>query len=310
MAAGKESLMMSPMAGYTDAGFRQLCAECGCGVVVTEMVSAMALKQRSKATFEMLQDEFCGQGDAVRRVQLFGHDPEVFKEIVTFDEIQKFDAIDLNMGCPMPKIVRNGEGCALMQNLPLASEIIRTVVKCSGKPVSVKFRKGFKEESASEFAKMCEDSGANSLTIHGRTREQMYAGRADWSAIKRAVESVAIPVFANGDIKSKPDAEAAVKQTGAFGVAVGRAALGRPQLFAELSGQNCTVNIKDLVLRHIEILQRAFREERVLSEMKKHYVWYLKGIKKSKAFLEELFGIRSIKKQKEAIEDFLGSIDN
>ena len=300
------NLMQAPLAGYTDVGFRYLCAKYNCGLIVSEMVSAMSLKQKNKVAFDMLGMELPQDTKSKVAVQLFGHDPNVFAEVVKYDEIQNFDAIDINMGCPVPKVTRNGEGSALMLDPKKASAIIEACVKNSGKPVSVKFRKGYTDNNvnAVEFAKMCQDSGACMITVHGRTKEQMYSGVADWDIIGQVVNAVDIPVYANGDVKTKKDVDKVLEQTGAFGVAIGRGSGGKPWLFAQLSGQQADVNPFDDIKIHYQLMLKHLPSHVVAGEMKKHIGAYLKGKRGVKPLLNEVFKTKTVDEQLALLKDY------
>lgn len=297
----------APLAGYTDVGFRYLCAKYNCGLIVSEMVSAMSLCQKNKVAFDMLGLEAPPQSVSRHAVQLFGHRPDVFAEAVKYDEIQKFDVIDINMGCPVPKVVRNGEGSALMRNLPLASEIIRAAVKNANKPVTVKFRKGyaFNDNNAVEFAVMCEESGASAITVHGRTKEQMYGGSADMDIVAAVVDAVKIPVYANGDIKTADDAVAAFKKTGAFGAAIGRGAVGRPWIYEILNGGNGAHDLEADINAHYEIMLKHLPRKVVAGEMKKHVAAYLKGARGAKKVINKIFTSSDVDEQLDMIHGFL-----
>ena len=300
------NLMQAPLAGYTDVGFRYLCAKYNCGLIVSEMVSAMSLKQKNKVAFDMLGLDLPVDTKSKVAVQLFGHDPDVFGEVVKYDEIQQFDAIDINMGCPVPKVTRNGEGSALMLDLEKASAIIESCVKNSGKPVTVKFRKGYTNNdiNAVEFAKMCEDSGACMITVHGRTKEQMYSGVADWDIIGEVVSAVNIPVFANGDIKDKNDVDKVLGQTGAFGAAIGRGSGGKPWVFAELAGQKVDVDVFEDIKTHYNLMLKHLPQHVVASEMKKHIAAYFKGKRGVKQLLNEIFKTKTVKEQLDFLTDY------
>ena len=306
------NLMQAPLAGYTDVGFRYLCAKYNCGLIVSEMVSAMSLKQKNKVAFDMLGLDLPEGTKSKVAVQLFGHDPDVFAEVVKCDQIQKFDAIDINMGCPVPKVTRNGEGSALMLDLKKASSIIEACVKNSDKPVTVKFRKGYTNNdiNAVEFAKMCEDSGACMITVHGRTKEQMYSGVADWDIIGEVVSAVKIPVFANGDIKDENDVKKVLEQTGAFGVAIGRGSGGRPWVFAELSGQEVKVDLFKDIKTHYDLMLKHLPPHVVASEMKKHIAAYFKGKRGVKQLLNEVFKTKTVDEQMSLLGDYFNNNQN
>ena len=303
-------LMQAPLAGYTDAGFRYLCGKYGCGLVVTEMVSAMSLKQKNRVAFDLLKGRMPKNSVSKVAVQLFGHDPEVFAEVVRYDEIQKFDVIDINMGCPVHKVVKNGDGSALMLDLPLASKVISQTVKHSKKPVTVKFRKGFTENNvnAPEFAKMCFESGASAVTVHGRTREQMYTGQADMETVRSVVEAAGNPVYANGDIKSKEDADRVKQYTGAFGIAIGRGAVGKPYIYADILGVPFEKNLYDDICTHYDVLLEFLPEKVVACEMKKHLAVYLKGLRGVKNVMNEIFNRNSADDQLRLVKDFLKNV--
>ena len=295
------NIALAPMAGYTDVGFRVLCLRYGASFAVTEMVSAKALTYNNHVTFDLLKTSY---EEKVRCVQLFGHEPDVMEQAAKMPQLADFDVIDINMGCPVPKIFNNGDGCALMQDMKLASEIIKAVKK-SGKFVTVKFRAGVNSSSliAPDFAKMCEDSGADAITIHGRTREQYYSGRADREIIGKAARSVSIPVFGNGDVRSKEDLEEYLS-LGCFGVAVGRAAEGNPAIFAELSGNRVEVDVYRDICFHIE--QLSYLPERVIvNEMKKHVAAYLKGRRGHKPVIVQVCRAQSIDEIKDSVREFL-----
>ncbi|MCL2540147.1 MAG: tRNA-dihydrouridine synthase family protein [Firmicutes bacterium] len=221
------------MAGYTDVAFRSLCAGFGASLTTTEMVSVLGLMHNSKATHELL---FTEPNESPKEVQLFGSNPEAFSRAAGHPFLEKFDIININMGCPVPKVFKQGEGCALMANPELAYKIITACTKNTNKPVTVKFRLGLTADTinAAEFGKMCEQAGAGSITVHGRTRQQGYGGRADWNEIAKVVRAVKIPVIANGDVCCRDDLIKVKEVTGCAGVMIGRAALGRPWIFNEI----------------------------------------------------------------------------
>lgn len=280
-------IILAPMAGVTDQPFRILCKEMGCGLMVTEMVSAKAIHYKNKNTAPLMAID---DREGPVLLQLFGSEPELMAEIAAQIEDGPFIGIDLNMGCPVPKVVNNGEGSALMKNPKLAAEIVRQIVAKVKKPVSVKIRAGFTEETknAPEMAKMLEDAGASMITVHGRTREQYYSGQADWDIIRRVKESVSIPVIGNGDIASASDVKKRMEESGCDGVMIGRAAKGNPWIFKEIvEGRQIKpslAEIKKMMLRHAK-MQMEFKGEYIgMREMRKHAAWYTAGCANSSAF--------------------------
>lgn len=291
----KTNTMLSPLAGYTDAAFRVICREFGAGLTVTEMVSAKSLQMNNRNALDLL---FSFE-EGPKAVQLFGSDVEAFKAAVEKEEVQKYDIIEINMGCPVPKIVRGGGGSALMTDTDSAEKIIKAVVHAASKPVSVKFRLGWDERSINcvDFAKMCEQSGASSITLHARTRTQMYMGKARHEFTAEVVRAVKIPVWANGDIASKKAAEDVKQQTNCYGVSVGRGALGNPQIFKELAGEETQTSKTEIMLvnerrslisKQIQLMTTYLPAKVIVNEMKKHIAFYLKGLKDSRPALKEI----------------------
>lgn len=278
---------LAPMAGITDKSFRQICQEMGCGLTYSEMVSAKSIMYGNALNL-MDKTEFSSQTKAPWAVQLFGRDPIIMADIVRkLMEESVADIIDINMGCPAPKIVKNGEGSALMKEPLLVGEIVAALVKAAsafGKPVTVKIRKGFNNEclNAVEIAKIAEDSGASAVTVHGRTREQFYSGTADWDAIaavKAAVKT--IPVIANGDVVSKDTAMAILEHTKCDGLMIGRAACGNPWLFKQILKDAPLPEWeekRELAMRHARMLIQHKGEHVAVLEMRKHLSWYIKGL--------------------------------
>ena len=233
----KGDALLAPIAGFTDVGFRDIAARYGASLTYTEMISCKGMVYGSEKTKELLATT---DNERVKAVQIFGADPQIMAKACSMQEMQKFDIIDINMGCPVPKIVNNGEGSALLNNPKLAAEIVKSVVKYTGKVVTVKFRKGFKrgENVAVDFSRYMQDAGASAITVHGRTREDYYMGNADWDTIAKVVESVQIPVIANGDVADVTSYLRIKDHTKASGVMIARGALGNPQIFKEIA-DNC-----------------------------------------------------------------------
>ena len=307
----KNPYILAPMAGVTDLPFRLLCKEQGAGLLCMEMISAKAIQYNNRNTKALL--EIHPEEEPVS-LQLFGSDPEVISEIAKRIEELPFEILDINMGCPVPKIVRNGEGSALMNQPKLVHEIVSKTVKAIQKPVTVKIRKGFNDESinAVEIAKIIEDAGAAAVAVHGRTREQYYSGKADWDIIRQVKEAVTIPVIGNGDVVSGESALAMMRQTGCDGVMIGRGAQGNPWIFSELVEYEKTgvmperpsnEELKEMMLRHARLQIQYKGEYLGIREMRKHVSWYTTGLKNSAKLRGEINAVESYAELEELLEE-------
>lgn len=285
----ENDLILGPMAGVTDLPFRLLCKEQGAGLLCMEMVSAKGIMYNNKNTKFLLTID---ERERPVSLQLFGSDPDIISEQAKRIEELPFDILDINMGCPVPKIVNNGDGSALMKNPLLAGEIIEKTARAIQKPVTVKIRKGFDEEhiNAVEMAHIAQESGAAAIAVHGRTREQYYSGKADWEIIRKVKEAVHIPVIGNGDVWTPQDAIDMRKQTGCDGVMIGRGAQGNPWIFkqilhyeqtGELLEKPSPQEVTEMILRHAK-MQMEFKGEYIgMREIRKHTAWYTAGYKNS-----------------------------
>lgn len=306
----KNNVILAPMAGVTDLPFRVLCKEQGAGLLCMEMVSAKAIYYGSKNTEELMK---ISPAEMPVSLQLFGSDADIMADMAKKIEEKPFAILDINMGCPVPKVVNNGEGSALMKNPKLAEEIITKMVKAVKKPVTVKIRKGFDEAhlNAVEMAKIAEASGAAAVAVHGRTREQYYAGKADWECIRAVKEAVKIPVIGNGDVTDALSAERLLKETGCDGVMVGRAAQGNPFIFREITEYLETgvippkptpEEVRATIERHARMQMEEKGEYTGVREMRKHLSWYTVGYPNSAKY-------RQMINSMETMEELLHSLD-
>lgn len=309
----ENNLILAPMAGVTDLPFRLLCKEQGAGLLCMEMVSAKAILYKNKNTEELLTID--ARENPVS-LQLFGSDPDIMGEIAKRIEERPFDILDINMGCPVPKVVNNGDGSALMKNPKLAGEIIEKTVRAIKKPVTVKIRKGFDENSinAVEMAHIAEECGAAAIAVHGRTREQFYSGHADWDIIRQVKEAVSIPVIGNGDIRTAEDVIAMEQQTGCDGFMIARGAEGNPWIFRQIlyyfeTGESLPkpsfAEVTEMLLRHAR-MQIEFKGERTgMREIRKHAAWYTAGYRNSSKLRGRINEVESLKELQALFEEVL-----
>lgn len=283
----KNNIVLSPMAGVTDLAYRLICSSMGVGLVVTEMVSAKGIYYNDKKTDTLLAIDPAERPVAV---QIFGSDPEVMSSVVKdkLDKRDDIDIIDINMGCPAPKIVKNGDGSALMKNPDLAGKVMDAVVKSTSKPVTVKIRMGWDHDNLNgiEIAKIAEEVGIDAITIHARTREMFYTGKADWNYIKKLKDSINIPVIGNGDIFTAEDAHNMLNETSCDGIAIGRGVQGNPWLFKQIidrmDGREVLEpsfeEVVKMIIKHLYLSASIKGEKIAVQEMRKHIAWYVKGL--------------------------------
>jgi len=307
------NLFLGPMAGVTDLPFRILCKEKGADLVFTEMVSAKGILYNSKNTESLLS---IAEMERPAAVQLFGSDPDIIADMAKRIEERNFDILDINMGCPVPKVVKNKEGSALMLNPPLIGEIVRKVSRAINKPVTIKIRAGFTSDciNAVEVAKIAEENGAAAVTVHARTREQYYRGKADWEIIRQVKEAVSIPVVGSGDVFTPEDAKGMLKQTNCDAIMIARGARGNPWIFEQIKSYLATgtyspkphfEEIRDTILRHAKLSIENKGEYTGIREMRKHVSWYTAGYPQSAKLRNQVNEIESLQDLQQLLTNYL-----
>ncbi|MBQ6883878.1 MAG: tRNA dihydrouridine synthase DusB [Clostridia bacterium] len=298
----KNNIFLAPLAGFTDFSLRSICYDLGAGLCFTEMVSAKGLTYNNQNTKELL---FTADNEYIKAVQLFGSEPDILRRACESRDLEKFDIIDINMGCPVPKVFNNGEGSKLLDNIPLAQSIVKECVK-SGKTITVKMRLGTQRPNfaALDLAKAVEQAGASMVTVHGRYRDDYYRGEIDYDKIAQIKGALKIPVIANGNLFSVKDAELCLDKTGADGVMLARGALSKPWLFSEIQGIPVE-NKKEVINRHIDLLLTKYSDQRVAVILRKQMALYVLGQRDAKKYKQQAFEATSTKELKQIINNLV-----
>ncbi len=301
----KNNVFFAPLAGFSDFAMREICLSFGAGLCFTEMVSCKGLLYGNENTEALLP---LAPHETQPAVQIFGNDPEIMRRALESEALAPFPIADINFGCPMSKIYNNGEGSALLADIPLAQKIVSSCVK-SGKTITCKMRIGLREGDyvTEDFAKACEDAGASLITVHGRVRDRIYAGEPNYKEIAKAKHAVSIPVIANGGIFRKEDADRMINETGADGVMIARGALEKPQIFSEILGIPCSTDKKSLIYRHIDLLKTKYEDRVVAVNFRKQLCYYLKGEPGVTRLKEKIFRLTDTASLKSEIEAFFSA---
>ena len=296
------NLFLAPLAGFSDFAMRQICLNYGAGLTFTEMVSCKGILYDNENTKDLL---YTTSDEKIKCAQIFGNDPAIMRKAIESEALSSFDVIDVNFGCPMPKIFNNGEGSAVLKNPSLAEKIIYECSK-TGKPITCKMRIGLTDGNfvTEDFVKAVTNGGAQMITVHGRTRDKIYAGEVNFDEIAKAKKVSSVPIIANGGIFTKDDAEVMMERTGADGIMIARGALERPWLFAEILGKDVKISKKDLINEHIDRLLTKFDDKIVAVTFRKQLCLYLKGEKNSSEFKQKLFTYKDTNSIKQAIDEF------
>ena len=296
------NLFLAPMAGVSDIGFRKVAKMCGADLAYIEMINCNALRFSNPHTHKLLETF---DDEKIKVVQIFGHNADTMAKVCASKELEKFDIIDINFGCPAPKIVKNGDGSALLKDLDKIAEICQKCTSATNKPITAKIRIGFNngDNVAVRVAKICEQNGIKAITVHGRTREQMYAGEVDYDTIAKVKNAVSIPVIGNGNVFDEKSYQKMLS-TGVDGVMIARGALGQPWIFSKLKGLDLP-NKFDIIKTHVQTLQKYYTDEELCITLRKHFLWYIKDVPNGSKYKLELATTNNLEKSLQILKDVL-----